>query len=754
MNAEELLEDATAQHRAGRFAEAHSLYQAILETTPEHPVALFRSGLLALQTGHAEVALSLTTRAASIAPKDPRYQLGRGQVLEALERLPEAAAAYQQALSLDPSSGDACFALALCQERLGQHAAAELAYRHTLELVPDHVGALARSGVAALAAGRLEQAVDLLGAAVRLEPGVNAHRLNLGIALCRGKDFAAARSVLEAALERDPLQPELRFNLGIALHGLGLRREALAAYRSAAGSRPGYSDAFNNSANVHKELGEFELAAAAYESAMGADPASVAARNNFGCLQRTLGRLDAAESLLRGAIALDPGQAALHDNLGNVLKDRGDVDGAIDSFRRSLELEPCSAPTHSNLAYTLNFVDSDPERTLAECRRWAQRFAAPLRTAQRPHDNERSAERRLRIGYVSADFREHCQSSFTIPLLQQHDHAGFEVHCYSSVERADGTTRRIEALADVWHDARHLTDAALAAQIRADRIDVLLDLTMHMAGGRPLVFARKPAPVQIAWLAYPGTTGIEAIDYRISDPRLDPPDAERWYSERTLLLPDSFWCYDPLTDAPHVHRPPALERGYVRFGCLNNPCKLSDATLLLWAPVVAAVPDSRLLLLVPPGSARQELSVRLSAAGIAPERVDFAPFRPRGEYLRGYHDIDVALDTVPYNGHTTTLDALWMGVPVVSRIGATCVGRGGLSQLHCLGLAELAVDTDAAFVATAVALATDLPRLTALRANLRARLEASALMDADRFARNIESLYRRAWRHYLAAGTI
>jgi len=684
----------------------------------------------------------------SIAPQDPRYQLGRGQVLEALERLPEAAAAYQQALSLDPSSSDACFALAVCQERLGQNAAADLGYRCTLELAPDHVGALARAGVASLAAGRLEQAVDLLGRAVRLEPDVNSHRLNLGIALCRRMDFAAARAVLEAALDGGPLQPEMRFNLGIALHGLGLQREALAEYRRATGSRPGYSDAFNNLGNVHKELGEFALAAAAYESAISADPASVAARNNLGCLQRTLGRLDAAETLLRGALALDPLHAALHDNLGNVLKDRGDVEGAIASFRKSLDLEPCSAPTHSNLAYTLNFVAADPERTLAECRRWAQRFAAPLRTAQRPHDNERSAERRLRIGYVSADFREHCQSSFTIPLLLRHDHASFEVHCYSSVERADATTRRIEALADVWHEVRHLSDAALAAQIRADRIDVLVDLTMHMAGGRPLVFARKPAPVQIAWLAYPGTTGIEAIDYRISDPRLDPPDEHHWYSERTLLLPDSFWCYDPLCDEPRVNRLPALERGYVSFGCLNNPCKLSDATLQLWARVLAAVAGSRLLLLVPPGSAARELGARSSAAGIAPERVDFVPYRPRSEYLRGFHDIDVALDTLPYNGHTTTLDALWMGVPVVSRIGTTCVGRGGLSQLHCLGLAELAADTDAEFVATAVALATDLPRLTALRASLRARLEASALMDAPRFACNIERLFRQAWRNY------
>jgi predicted O-linked N-acetylglucosamine transferase (SPINDLY family) len=286
--------------------------------------------------------------------------------------------------------------------------------------------------------------------------------------------------------------------------------------------------------------------------------------------------------------------------------------------------------------------------------------------------------------------------------------------------------------------------------IRADGIDILVDLTMHMGNGRPLLFARQPAPIQVAWLAYPGTTGLAAIDYRISDPRLDPEGGAEPYVERTWRLPDSFWCYDPLTRDPEVGPLPALARGQLTFGCLNNPCKLTDATLRLWGEVLRALPDSRLMIMAREGRQRDALRRRLAAVGIEGTRIEFTPYRPRAEYLRSYQEIDVGLDTLPYNGHTTSLDSLWMGVPVISRVGATCVGRGGLSQLVQVDLPELAVETDAAFTAAALALARDLPRLAALRAGLRGRLERSPLMDAPRFARHLEAAFRAMWRAHCA----
>jgi predicted O-linked N-acetylglucosamine transferase (SPINDLY family) len=446
---------------------------------------------------------------------------------------------------------------------------------------------------------------------------------------------------------------------------------------------------------------------------------------------------------------LDPLHAALFDNLGSVLKDAGELDAAIDCFRRSLALNPNNAATHSNLVYALNFQSRQAQPVLAESLRWAGRFAGQTAGAP-PHAQDRLAERRLRVGYVSPDFRDHCQSLFTIPLLSNHDHAAVEVFCYSSVQRPDEHTRRITALADTWRDVRTLDDATLAYLIRADRIDILVDLTLHMSGNRLLTFARRPAPIQITWLAYPGTSGLKAMDHRISDPRLDPAGVDAYYTEATIRL-ESFWCYDPLTSGPPVNALPALARGHITFGCLNNPCKLTPETLVLWGGVMRALPDARLKLLAPGGRHGARLLQRLAAQGIAGERVDFVPFRPRAAYLRTYHDFDLGLDTVPYNGHTTSLDSLWMGVPTITRVGETCVGRGGLSQLFHLGLTELAAASDAGFVDTAVALARDLPRLVKLRAALRARLAGSALMDAPRFARQMETAYRSLWRRYCGA---
>ncbi len=774
-----LLEMATARHRTGDLLEARRLYRQLLAEMPTHATALFRGGLLELQDGRPEQALVLMQQAATIAPDEPRHHAGVGQALQALGRFADAAAAYRRVLRAEPSSADAHFAFGIalqsqgkyleaidayeqavrfqadhfaalnnlgnCLQRRGRIAAAVTAYTRALELKPGEAGTMANLGAALQGVGRLDEAVWLLRAAVELEPRVTPHAVNLGIALCRRRDFSAAETVLRAALARDPTSADAAFNLGNALHGQGRPREAADLYQHAAALRPGYADALINLGNMHRELGDAAAAASAYQAAIHAKPDSVIAMNNAGCLLRTLGRFDDAEDMLRRAMSLDPEHSALHDNLGSVLKDVGALDSAIACFRRSLELDPSHAATHSNLAYALCFQSSQAQPILEECLRWAQRFGGGSQPKSHDHANDRLPRRRLRIGYVSPDFRDHCQSLFTIPLLSQHDHAAFEIFCYASVERADHHTRRIAALADAWRDVRALDDAALAALIRDDRIDILVDLTMHMAGGRPLTFARKPAPVQVAWLAYPGTTGMSAMDYRISDPRLDPVGVETHSSERTIRLPDSFWCYDPLTSEPQVNSLPALERGYLTLGCLNNPCKLTDETLRLWGGVMQAISDSRLLLLAPPGRHGRRLSQRLTAHGIAEERVDFVPYRTRASYLCSYHDIDLGLDTVPYNGHTTSLDSLWMGVPTITRVGQTCVGRGGLSQLFQLGLHELAAATDEAFIGAAVALKQDIARLAELRQQLRARLEQSALMDAPRFARHLEAAYRGMW---------
>jgi predicted O-linked N-acetylglucosamine transferase (SPINDLY family) len=730
-----LLNQATEHHRAGQLSQARQLYESVLALSPDLPLAQFRLGLLEMQEGRPELAVRLIERAAEIDPNEPKYQAGLSQAL---------------------------FALACEIHSSGDLHGAENAYRRALSINPDHAGAMSNLAAILQARGELEPSITLLKKAIALEPAVAAHAVNLGGALCALRRFGDAEKALRPVLAHEPGNADAMYNLANALQGQGRLGEAAAAYQSAIQHRANFAEAWNNLGSVYKAIRDYSAAERAYRSAIAARPGFVAAVNNLGCLMRTMGRLEEAEKIFSDGLAGDATSAALHENLGNVLKDTGRLEQAIACYRRAVQLDPNNAGTHSNLVYSLSFCETDPAEILEEARRWNARHARKpldagsevIRRAGSTGETSGSSEYlrtgvwnssqslRLRIGYVSPDFRDHCKSLFTIPLLSNHDHNAFGIFCYSSVERPDAITARIAKSADTWREVQHLDDTALARQIREDRIDILVDLTMHMANGRPGVFALKPAPIQIAWLAYPGTTGMDAMHYRISDPRLDPPGFESHYAEKTIRLPDAFWCYDPLTSDLPVNELPALANGHITFGCLNNPCKLTDHTLRLWAEVMQAIPDARLMLLMSEGSHRRLLLDRLDRLGISAGRVELANYEPRGKYLRRYHQVDIGLDTFPYNGHTTSLDSFWMGVPVVTRIGPTCVGRAGLCQLHQLALTELAAETDRAFVEVAVNLANDLPRLAGLRRVLRGRMESSALMDGLRFARNMEAVFR------------
>jgi predicted O-linked N-acetylglucosamine transferase (SPINDLY family) len=452
------------------------------------------------------------------------------------------------------------------------------------------------------------------------------------------------------------------------------------------------------------------------------------------------GRLDDAEDIYRRIISVDPNQAGILNNLANVLKDSGRIEEAVEMCQNALALDPGNAEIHSSLCYKLLFhPEYDRAGIFREQCEWNRRHGQ-----HSPPATEHISSGRLRVGYVSPDFYGHAECFFVIPLLKSHDRQQFEVHCYSSVERPDKATDLIRASADVWHDVRQLNDDQLADQIRRDRIDILVDLTMHMAFNRLRTFAQKPAPVQVTWLAYPGGTGLAAMDYRLTDAWIDPPgESDAFYSERSVRLPDTWCCYHPVGDVP-----PAAQRnpGPVTFGCLNNPCKLNRPTLSLWAKVLSSTSDSHLLLLSASERQRQQITSTFADLGIDPSRIEFTMHRRRGEYLRMYDRIDICLDPLIYNGITTTCDALWMGVPVITRIVPTAPGRAGLSILSNLNLPELIAGDDAQFVSIATALAGDFPRRSRLRTSLRDRILQSPLMDAPRFARNVEAAYMKAIR--------
>jgi predicted O-linked N-acetylglucosamine transferase (SPINDLY family) len=354
------------------------------------------------------------------------------------------------------------------------------------------------------------------------------------------------------------------------------------------------------------------------------------------------------------------------------------------------------------------------------------------------------------VGYVSSHFATHPHVFFLTPLLRNQDREHFEVFCYSDVTVPDEGTASLRALSDQWRETATLDADAFEALVRKDRIDVLVDLDMHTAGNRLLAFARKAAPVQICWLAYPGTTGLTAMDYRITDSFLDPPDGQPLpYSEESLWLPHAFWCYDPLTEPLEVGPPPADSRGAVTFGCLNDASKLNQGVLHAWGSLLSQVPGSRLVVLSTSPESRVRIAESLARYGVDEQRLEVVARLPRVAYLEVYKRIDVCVDPFPCGGHTTTFDALWMGVPVVTlRSEDRIVGRGGASIAANLGLTELVASTPEAYVRIAAELALDLPRLRELRASLRERLTASPLMDGPGFARDLGALFRRAWRRW------
>jgi protein O-GlcNAc transferase len=752
MTIPQAFQTALQHHQAGRLTDAEALYRQILAVQPDHAEALHSLGLLAHQVGRHDLALEWIRQAIVLDPHNPVAHSNLGEAFRALGRLDEAMAAYRRALEIKPDYANARYNLGVALRNRGQLAEAIAAFLRALELKPDFPEAHNNLGVALAGQGHHREAISAYRRALQLRPSYPEARNNLGVALAAQDRHDEAIAAYRQALTVKPTYPEAHYNLGIALREQGRLDEAVSAYLRALELKPDYPEAHYNLGNALRERGHLDEAISAYGRALEIKPGFPEALLNLDNVLRKRGRLDEAVAACRRALELKPDYPEACNGLGNALKDLGQVGEAITAYRHALILKPDHAPTHSNLIYTLHFHPDQDARTISEeHQRWNRQFSDPLKPFILPHTNDPDAERRLRVGYVSPDFWDHPVGRYMLPLLERHDRERFDVLFYSGVTRPDWMTQRLRALAGTWRSTAGVSDARLAETIREDKVDILVDLSLHTAGNRLPVFARQPAPVQVSWLGYPGGAGLPGIGHRLTDACMDPPGGQPASSgEEPVRLPGCWCCYDPVGDSPEINALPALSSEHLTFGSLNNFAKVHEGVLALWARVLDALERSRILILCPEGSARERVRSFFAARGIGAERIEWAGVLPRPGYLQLYQQIDIALDPFPFNGMTTTCDALWMGVPVLTIPGKTPAARAGLSLLSSIGLEELSASSEEDYVRLAVDLARNLPRLAALRATLRPRMQSSPLMDAPCFARNIEAAYRSMWQSWCA----
>jgi predicted O-linked N-acetylglucosamine transferase (SPINDLY family) len=649
-------------------------------------------------------------------------------------------------------AGDTNEAESLARQILDHHPAHPAAL-HLLEVLAEsHY----RSGNALAAAQKNEDAMAALRKSLRFRPEHADARFALANLLLTTGRLEEAVAEYRTLLGAHPEDAQTCNNLGNALLKLRRYEEAIEVHQRAIALRPAYAGALSNLGKALEDSGRIDQAIEAYRRAVQANADFAEAHFNLGNALRTKDDLDGAIAEYRRAIELRPNHGASHSNLGNALKDAGRLDEAIAFYRQGWDLG-ADARGAGNLLYSLYLnPEYDARRIYEEHARWNHRYAQALAPAANSFSNDRSADRKLRIGYVSPDFNSHPVGRFMLPILSHHDHSRFEIVCYADVRLGDDVTRELQTRADVWRETSDIGDADLAARIRDDRIDILVDLSLHTSRNRLLVFARKPAPVQANYLSYPGTSGLETMDYRITDPYLDPPStnsgqapgAEKFYSEDSIRLPRTYWCYDEPHVGAEVAPPPALTAGHVTFGCFNQFCKISRPAWDTWCGLLRAVPDSRMILLAPEGSSREFARQGARARGVDPVRLEFVGRVPLQAYLERHRLVDIALDPFPFTGGTTTCDALWMGVPVVTLRGDRAVARGGASILTNAGLSELIADTTNQYIQIASSLADDRPPLADLRANLRRRLLASSLMNARQFTWDLEQAYRSMWERW------
>ncbi len=738
-----------AYRALGRLTEARASFQQAVSMAPNFAAAHYNLGLACSQS-EPSVAAGHLERAIKLAPLHAQAHHALGNVLRQLRRPNDALAAYRRAVELQPGLIDAACSLSTLLVELGRVDDAIALLTEAVEQAPHSALVHFSMGVAYRAAENWDRAAACFREAVRLAPQFVEARSNLANILRVQDDIEGASAEYHRLLELQPNHVETLLNCGSLLQEYGCFAESLSYLERALRVRPDAAVAHYQRAVALQKLDRTREAVVALHEALRFQPNYPDAYARLAEIFNLNGQPDEVLRYCQEGVAAGAVSPMLYYAMALSFHSQGRGREAIDSYRRWCELVPQDARPHSDVLYVLNFEpDVDPQELFEQHLQWARRFAEPLTAQAAPHDNDPTPDRRLRVGYVSPHFRQHAVNFFTEPILLAHDHEQFEIYCYSSVAQPDDVTARLEASVDHWRDVCRESDEAVAQLVRDDRIDILVDLSGHMGVNRLLTFARKPAPIQVTYIGYQNTTGMSAMDYRLTDERADPPgETDQFYTEQLVRLPRSYFCYQP-APAPDVSPSPAIANGWVTFGSFNNYAKVTPRVVDAWLEILSRVPRSRIIVLAySPGYLERHWHALAERKGISADRIELVNRRPREDYLRLIERTDIALDPFPANGHTTTCDAIWMGVPIVMLEGRVYISRYGGTALAHVGLEDLIGKSVDEYIDIAARLAGDLKRLASLRQTLRQTFSESVLTDADGFTRNLEAVYRQMWHRW------
>lgn len=732
----------------GRLNEAERSYREALRLRGRFPEALCNLALVLMRLGRFAEAESCGRKAVRLAPHAPDAHTLLGHALGCLGRHQDAQGCYRAAVRLRPQSADAYNNLGHSLSQGGHSAEAERCYREALRLDPGFVDAYNNLGCCLKDAGRPEEAEKYFRQALQLRPTFAEALVNLADALDKLERYRDAEACCRDALRLKPEFAEAHNTLGSILRALGRPAEAEAACRTASRLRPNFALAHNNLGCALIDLGRTSSAITSFQQALECNPHFLEACNNLVSALTKLGQFSAAETYARQALQLRPDFGEAEVSLANLLVAECRHDDVIPRYERILAKHPTLMAARRGLLISLPYIpDLDPAKAFAIHRAFGDAVAAMA--SRRPLRNGRDPDRRLRIGWLSSDFRDHPVGRNLELFFAHRDRAAFESYCYADVKVPDAMTDRFQGLADVWRPISGLSDAAVAELARNDRIDVMVYLAGRFDRNRPQVAAWRPSPVQVS-LFDAATSGLADMDYFIADPMTVPRYPVEQFTERVLRLPN-FYLHMPPTESTQPGQPPCLSGGAVTFGSFHNPTKLNARLLAVWSDVLRHVPNARLRFkyLSLFSSADLQGMIRSRIGTDVADRIDFDPSpSPPGGHLAEYDRIDIALDPFPFNGSTATFEALWMGVPVVTLAGSTFMGRWAASMLHKVGLDDLIATSPQGYVETAARLAADRQRLMDLRMSLRERVLRSPLCDGAGTTRHLERMLRAVWRKW------